>query len=129
MSLGVLRYEIKALLLLLFYCRFVRYHNGFDSSWAKLYSLRERGIPDMTHGVWPVESALHIQVKNKLSTARAYYITIERAMLNITNYYRKTSIWERENAKVKHVILLIRRQNWSRKDISTDSRTTDGKRK
>ena len=83
----------------------------------------------MTHGVWPVEFALHIQVKNKLSTARVYYITIERAMLNITNYYRKTSIWERENAKVKHVILHIRRQNWARKNISTDSRTTDGKRK
>ena len=62
----------------------------------------------MTYGAetW----ALTTQAKNKLAAAQT---KMERSMLNITYWDRKTNIWVREKTKVTAVIEKVKRQKWT----------------
>ena len=54
--------------------------------------------------------ALTTQPKNKLAAAQT---KMERSMLNITYWDRKTNIWGREKTKVTDVIEQARRRKWT----------------
>ena len=65
-------------------------------------------LPAMKYGAetW----ALTTQAKNKLAAAQT---KMERSMLNITYWIRKTNIWVREKTKVTDMIEQVRRRKWT----------------